>query len=150
VKATCAAGARLIAATPADKDTARLHAWVGGTTAATLQAQGAEVVSTVGPGSFIVTLPRGDAFTRAAVGLVGAGAKLLDVAGNDEIALTAIVRQPVAMTDVPPAGRVLAADRLLTEPAASRLTLRTPLARLADVLAWLSQRGAVVEQLYDY
>jgi hypothetical protein len=150
VKATCAAGARLIAATPADKDSTRLHAWVGGTTAATLQSQGAEVVSTVGPGSFIVTLPRGEAFTRAAVGLVGAGAKLLDVAGNDEIALTAIVRQPVASTDAPPAGRVLATDPLLTEPAASRLTLRLPLARLADVLAWLSARGAVVEQLYDY
>jgi hypothetical protein len=150
VKALCASAARLIAATPADKDTARLHAWVGSATPVALQTHGAEIVSTVGPGSFIVTLPRGEAFTRAAVGLVGAGAKLLDVAGNDEIALTAIVRQPVASTDAPPAGRVLATDPLLTEPAASRLTLRLPLARLADVLAWLSARGAVVEQLYDY
>jgi hypothetical protein len=56
----------------------------------------------------------------------------------------------VGSTDAPPAGRVLATDPLLTEPAASRLTLRLPLARLADVLAWLSARGAVVEQLYDY
>jgi hypothetical protein len=150
IKATCAAGARLIAATPADKDTARLQAWVGGTTAAALQANGAEVVSTVGPGSFNVTLPRGDAFTRAAIGLAGSGAKLLDVAGNDEIALTASVRQPIAATDGPPAGRVLANDPLLTDPAVSRLTLRAPLAKLAEVLAWLNQRGAVVEQLYDY
>ena len=92
VKALCASAARLVAATPPDKDTARLHAWVGGATPAVLQANGAEIVSTVGPGSFIVTLPRGDAFTRSLVGLIGGGVKVLDVAGNDEIALTAIVR----------------------------------------------------------
>jgi hypothetical protein len=157
IKALCASGARLIAATPPDKDTARLHAWVGGATPAVLQANGAEIVSTVGPGSFIVTLPRGDAFTRSLVGLIGGGVKVLDVAGNDEIALTAIVRQSdpgperaAAAEDSPPAGRVLASDALLTEPAARRLTLRTPLARLADVAAWLQRRGGVLEQLYDY
>jgi len=158
VKALCASAARLIAATPADKDTARLHAWVGGATPAVLQANGAEIVSTVGPGSFNVTLPRGDAFTRSLVGLVGGGVKILDVAGNDEIALTAIVRQPASgpaagaagADDPPPAGRVLASDALLTEPAARRLTVRAPLARLADVSAWLQRRGAVLEQIYDY
>ena len=125
IKALCASAARLVAATPPDKDTARLHAWVGGATPAVLQANGAEIVSTVGPGSFIVTLPRGDAFTRSLVGLIGGGVKLLDVAGNDEIALTAIVRQPAtgpaAAEEAPPAGRVLASDALLTEPAARRL-----------------------------
>ena len=154
VKALCASAARLLAATPPDKDTARLHAWVGGATPAMLQANGAEIVSTVGPGSFIVTLPRGDAFTRSLVGLIGGGVKLLDVAGNDEIALTAIVRQPApgsaAAEEAPPAGRVLASDALLTEPAARRLTLRAPLARLADMAAWLQRRGAVLERLYDY
>jgi hypothetical protein len=150
VKATVAAVARLIAATPADKDTERLHAWVGTTTAAALQANGAEIVRTVGPGSFIVTLPRGEAFTRAVVGLVGSGARLLDVAGNDEIALTAVVRQALPAGDGPPAGRLLAADPLLTEPTATRLTIRVPLVRLRDVLDWLLARRAVVEQLYDY
>lgn len=150
VKALCASAARLIAATPADKDTARLHAWVGGATPAALQANGAEIVSTVGPGSFIVTLPRGAAFTRSVVGLIGAGVKVLDVAGNDEIALTAIVRQPGAAEEGPPAGRVLASDPLLTDPVARRLTVRTPLSRLADVSAWLQRRGAVLEQFYDY
>jgi hypothetical protein len=156
VKAICASAARLIAATPADKDTARLHAWVGGATPAVLQANGAEMVSTIGPGSFIVTLPRGDAFTRSLVGLTGAGVKVLDVAGNDEIALTAIVR-PVshgsaatATEEAPPAGRILAADPLLTEPAARRLTVRTPLARLAEMAPWLQRRGAVLERFYDY
>jgi hypothetical protein len=152
VKALCASAARLLAATPADKDTARLHAWVGNATPAVLQANGAETITTVGPGSFIVTLPRGDAFTRSLAGLIGGGVKVLDVAGNDEIALTAIVRQPAgsAPDEAPPAGRVLSADPLLTEPSARRLTLRAPLARLADTLAWLQRRGAVLEQLYDY
>jgi len=152
VKALCASGARLIAATPADKDTVRLHAWVGGATPAVLEANGAEIVSTVGPGSFIVTLPRGEAFTRSVVGLIAAGVKVLDVAGNDEIALTAIVQQgaPGLAEEPPPAGRVLARDPLLTQPSAHRLTLRSPLARLADVAAWLQRRGAVLEQFYDY
>jgi hypothetical protein len=153
IKALCASGARLIAATPADKDTARLHAWVGGATPAVLQGNGAEMVSTVGPDSFIVTLPRGEAFTRSVVGLVAAGVKVLDVAGNDEIALTAIVRPRLeagGVPEAPPAGRVLATDPLLTEPFAHRLTVRTPLARLADMTAWLQRRGAVLERLYDY
>jgi hypothetical protein len=159
VKATCASAARLMAATPADKDTARLHAWVGGATPAVLQANGAELVSTVGPGSFIVTLPRGEAFTRSLVGLTAGGVKVLDVAGNDEIALTAVVRPdstrsaPTTATppdEAPPAGRVLAADPLLIEPTARRLTVRTPLARLAETSAWLQRRGAVLERFYDY
>jgi hypothetical protein len=152
IKALCASLARLIAATPPDKDTARLHAWVGNATPEGLQASGAEIVSTVGPGSYIVTLPRGEAFTRSAAGLVAAGAKLLDVAGNDEIALTAIARTPEGgvEADPLPAGRLLASDPLLTEPSARRLTVRTPLARLGDVAAWLRRRGAVLERLYDY
>jgi hypothetical protein len=149
VKALCASLARLIAATPADKDVSRLHAWVGGTSAVALQANAAEVVSTVGPGSFIVTLPRGEAFTRSVLGLTASGARLLDVAGNDEIALTAVVRSGAA-DEPPPAGRLLASDPLLTEPSARRLTLRTPLAKLAEVAAWLQGRGAAVELLYDY
>ena len=70
---------------------------------------------------------RGDAFTRSLVGLIGGGVKVLDVAGNDEIALTAIVRPAAGSAvaeEAPPAGRVLASDALLTEPAARRLTLR--------------------------
>jgi hypothetical protein len=155
VKAICASAARLLAATPSDKDTARLHAWVGGATPAVLQANGVEIVSTVGPGSFIVTLPRGDAFTRSLSGLVGGGVKILDVAGNDEIALTAIVRPApagaaAAVDEAPPAGRVLSSVPLLTEPSARRLTVRTPLARLADVTAWLQRQSAAIEQIYDY
>ncbi|MEO5820425.1 MAG: hypothetical protein ABIT71_07940 [Vicinamibacteraceae bacterium] len=156
VKALLASAARLLAATPADKDTARLHAWVGGATPAVLQANGADIVSIVGPGSFIVTLPRGEAFTRSLIGLIGGGVKVLDVAGNDEIALTAIVRSApngaasTAPEEAPPAGRVLSTVPLLTDPSARRLTVRTPLARLAETAAWLQRRGAVLEQLYDY
>jgi hypothetical protein len=154
VKSVCASLARLLAATPPERDTARLHAWVGTATPAVLQANGAEIVSTVGPGSFIVTLPRGEAFTRSVVGLVGGGVKMLDVAGNDEIALTAIAKGSQAGSpgapDAPPVGRVLATDPLLTDPSGRRLTVRTPLARLADMGAWLQGRGAVLERLYDY
>jgi len=161
VKALTASAARLLAAAPPDKDTARLHAWVGSAAPAILQSNGAQIVSTVGPGSFIVTLPRGDAFTRSLLGLIGGGVRILDVAGNDEIALTAVARQPSAVAQsamapattseaVPPVGSLLADDPLLTDPSARRLTLRTPLAKLAEMTAWLQGRGAVLEQFYDY
>jgi hypothetical protein len=115
-----------------------------------LRAHGAELVSTVGPDSFHVTLPRGEAFTRSILGLAAAGARILDVAGNDEIALTAIARQPIDRTDRPPAGALLAVDPLLTDPAARRLTLRAPLPQLADVASWLQGRGATIEHVFDY
>jgi hypothetical protein len=150
VKALCASVARLVAPTAADKDVVRLHAWIGRTTPDVLRAHGAELVSTVGPDSFNVTLPRGEAFTRSILGLAAAGARILDVAGNDEIAITAIARQPIDRADRPPAGALLSVDPLLTDPAARRLTLRAPLPQLADVAAWLQGRGATIEHVFDY
>jgi hypothetical protein len=150
VKALCASVARLVAPAAADKDVERLHAWVGRTTPAVLQSHGADIVSTVGADSFRVTLPRGAAFTRSVLGLAGAGARILDVAGNDEIALTALVSQPLAGTEQPPTGRLLSMDPLLTDPGARRLTLRTPVAGLADMAAWLRDRGASIEHVVDY
>jgi hypothetical protein len=153
VKAVCAWVGRLVAASPAERDVARLHAWVGGTTAAAIQANGAELVSTVGPGSYIVTLPRGDAFMRSVVGLVGSGARILDVAGNDEIVVVAVVGAGAAAapsSDQPPAGQLLASDPRLIDSGARRLTLRAPLARLGDVFAWLQARSATIEAIVDY
>ena len=149
IKSFCAAVARLIAATPADKDTARLHAWIGGTTPEALQANGAEVVRAIGPGSFIVTLPRGEAFARSVVGLTGAGARVLDVAGNDEIAITAVIPDAAAAAPGPASGQVLAVDPRLVDPGA-RLTIRVPTAKIADVFAWLHARKATIEAVLDY
>jgi hypothetical protein len=68
--------------------------------------------------------------------------------------LTAIVKAPLtgnaATEEALPAGRLMASNPLLTDPSARRLTVRAPLARLADVTAWLQRRGAVLEQIYDY
>jgi len=153
VKSAGAWVGRLVAPAPAERDTARLHAWIGGTTPAAIQMNGAELVSTVGPGSFIVTLPRGDAFMRSIVGLVGSGARVLDVAGNDEIVLVAVTRAGGATApsgDQPPSGHVLASDPRLIDPSARRLTVRVPLAKLADVFTWLQARGATIEAIVDY
>jgi hypothetical protein len=153
VKAACAWVGRLVAAAPSERDTTRLHAWVGGTTAAAIQANGGELVSTVGPGSFIVTVPRGDAFMRTIVGLVGSGARILDVAGNDEIVIVAVTSAgdvAAPSGEQPPAGALLASDPRLIDPSGRRLTVRVPLAKLADVFAWLRTRGATIETIVDY
>jgi len=45
---------------------------------------------------------------------------------------------------------VLASDPRLIDPSARRLTVRVPLAKLADVFTWLQARGATIEAIVDY
>src|SRR5207237_9125162 len=45
----------------------------------------------LGPGAFIVGLPRHDSFTAVALGLLRRGASFRDIAGNDVIVLPGLV-----------------------------------------------------------
>jgi hypothetical protein len=93
-----------------------------------------------------VTLPRYEAFTAAALGLVHGGARFSDIAGNDEILLTAIV----------PAGfeagalNTILTERLLTDPTRVRIAVRTQVSQLHDVVASVERNGGRIEHLYDY
>ena len=93
-----------------------------------------------------VTLPRYEAFTAAALALLHERARFTDIGGNDEILLTAIV----------PAGfghqglDVILTEALLTDPNQSRIGVRTPVAKLHEVVTSLEQRGGRIEHLYDY
>lgn len=96
--------------------------------------------------SAAVTLPRYEAFTAAAVGLLHDGARFRDIAGNDEILLTAIV----------PAGfeagglHAILTERLLTDPTRVRVAVRTQVSQLHEVVASLEKSGGRIEHLYDY
>jgi hypothetical protein len=104
-------------------------------------------VKPLGPRSYIVALPRYTAFTPVVTALARQGVRFHDLAGNDEILLTAIA--PRELNLQPPGGLVLS-EEILTNPATKRIGLRAPVRTLHVILTDLPARGASLEHLYDY
>jgi len=100
------------------------------------------------PGSYIVRIPRYEAFSEIVPALVRQGVRLREIAGNDEIFLTARARRDFRY-DLE-AGRLVLAEPILTEPDAQRIGVAVPVPALHAVLAGLARRGATLEHLYDY
>jgi hypothetical protein len=100
------------------------------------------------PEASVVALPRYEAFTPASLQLLAGGARFLDVAGNDNMLITAIVRNGTAadLGDVP----VVARQTLASDSRFTRTALAVPMARLGDVVRRIAASGATVEHLYDY
>jgi hypothetical protein len=127
---------------------ARIHAWVSGAPAALQADQRVGKVKELPGGASIVALPRYEAFTEIVHSLVIQGVRFRDIAGNDSIVMTAIVKRagPVP-TDI---GEVLFTAPILTDPAATRIVVRTPVGSLYPAHTGLERAGARLEHLYDY
>jgi hypothetical protein len=102
-----------------------------------------------GGGVHVIRLPRYEAFTAAALAVLGAGARFREVAGNDEILITAVGPSGLGERAFG-AGTVLAVRPILTEPARARVVLRVPVAQLHRSVPELTGAGAAIERLYDY
>lgn len=100
-------------------------------------------VNEAGPDSFIVALPRYQKFTDAAGQLLRGQARFLEIAGNSQIMVTAVV--PKDWTFQLPAADLLFSSEMLTDPRSKRVTLRVPVADLGAVASRL-----VIEHIYDY
>jgi hypothetical protein len=100
-----------------------------------------------GDRSFVVTLPRYEQFTHTVLGLQARGIRFVDIAGNDEILVTAIV--PAAM-QYQSQGGVIASRPILTDASRKRIAVRAPVRSLSDVIAHLKERRGSIEHLYDY
>lgn len=105
-------------------------------------------VKQLGPAAFVVVMPRYEAFTQIALKLQPLGVQYIDIAGNDEILLTAIA--PRDLDYGAARGSIVASDDILTEPSRKRIGVRAPVASLHDIIAYLQGRGATIEHLYDY
>jgi len=103
----------------------------------------------LGPGAFIVALPRHDSFTAVALGLLRRGASFRDIAGNDVIVLTALGPRDTRRA-LPAAAGVVLDERSLTNPAVTRLAVRAPVRVLGEIVAALEHHGASIEYFYDY
>ena len=81
--------------------------------------------------------------------LLGANTRFLDIAGNDEILVTALApdsvnEQALKLTTV------LTSRPILTEPGRKRLAVRAPVAQLHRAMEELRNAGATIEHLYEY
>jgi hypothetical protein len=103
-------------------------------------------VKQVGPNAWIVAIPRYQQFTEIAVELAQAGARFVEIAGNDEIALTIIA--PRGFDGNGP--NVLFESDLLTNPATKRVEIRTNVGSLHELLSAISLTNLKLEHIYDY
>ena len=105
-------------------------------------------VKQLSPTSHVITMPRYEAFTKAALALDEAGVRFVSIAGNDELLITAIAPDAFRLPASP--ASVVVTLPVQTEPGRVRLAVRAPLATLHETLAALRAGGATIEHLYDY
>jgi len=125
-----------------------IHAWIDAASDRIFEDDRLRKIKTVGDRSYIVTLPRFEAYTPTVAGLAKQGVRFREFAGNDEILLTAIA--PSALDFRLATGEVLLKEPLLTNPGATRIAVKVAVESLPTVLADLARQGITLERLYDY
>jgi hypothetical protein len=105
-------------------------------------------VKEVGPGAYIVIIPRYQEFTAVAEWLADRDIHFVEIAGNDEILVSAIV--PRDWNYNLAAGEEAFSNELATAPAAKRMAISTPVSALHTVVKQLRNGGIKVEHVYDY
>jgi hypothetical protein len=105
-------------------------------------------VKDAGPGSYIVIIPRYQEFTTVAEWLAARDIHFVEIAGNDEILVSAIA--PRRWTYDLTAGAQVFSTTLATNPESARIAISTPVGDLHKVLNDLRNRGMKAEHVYDY
>jgi hypothetical protein len=100
-------------------------------------------VKSAGTDSFIVKMPRYQKFTDAAEQLLRTRARFVEIAGNRQIMVTAVV--PRDWSFQLPAGELLFSTEILTDRLSKRVVLRVPVSDLGVIVG-----GLTVEHIYDY
>lgn len=100
-------------------------------------------VKSLGNDSFLVRMPRYQKFTDAAKRLFQERVQFVEIAGNRQIMVTAIVSRD--WTFGLPAGELLFSQDRLIDASKKRVTLRVPVANLGTIAGQLA-----LEHIYDY
>ena len=126
----------------------RIHAWIENAGDAVFAGDAIRKVKPVGPRSYIVTIPRYEAFTGHARTLIEQGVRFLDIAGNDEILVTALAPAALNVSNI---GATLVLDEaMVTDDKTRRVGLKVAVRSLHEVVQRLRSSGATVEHIYDY
>jgi hypothetical protein len=105
-------------------------------------------VKQVGSGAYIAVIPRYQEFTTVAGWLADRDVHFVEIAGNDEILVTAIAPRDWAYNLT--AGEVAFSTLLATAPESRRVAISTPVSGLHRVMNELKNRGIKIEHVYDY
>lgn len=100
-------------------------------------------VKSAGTDSFIVKMPRYQKFTAIAQQLLRAQGRFIEIAGNRQIMVTAVV--PRDWTFQLPAGELLFSSEILTDRLSKRVVVRLPVPDLGVIVGRIA-----VEHIYDY
>jgi hypothetical protein len=106
------------------------------------------LVGDLGGGRTLIRTPRYRAFTEVVVGLARQGRDLIEIAGNQRILVTALVR-PGPLPSLPGATPLFEAP-IQSRPDRRRVGLDVTVPRLAATIRALESAGAAVEHVYDY
>jgi hypothetical protein len=101
-------------------------------------------VKDAGAGAYIVIIPRYQEFTTVAEWLAERDVHFVEIAGNDEILVSAIA--PVGWAE----GSSAFSTPLATAPEWKRVAISTPVSQLHEVLNGLKRSGTRIEHVYDY
>ena len=105
-------------------------------------------VKDTGAQAAIVRIPRYQEFTDIVSALALQGIRFVQIAGNEQVLLTAVV--PADGSFRLPEAETLFSIPILTQPGRKRVALRSPVSSLHKVLNGLAERGIPVEHVYDF
>ncbi|MES2213546.1 MAG: hypothetical protein V4473_01745 [Patescibacteria group bacterium] len=106
------------------------------------------MVSDLGNDKYIIAVPHYQGFTDTVPGLAMKGLLFVDIAGNDEILVTAVAPQSWKF-DLPD-GSLLFTMNMMTDDSQKRIVLQVPVRSLGQILIQLKTEEVRIEHLYDY
>jgi hypothetical protein len=107
-----------------------------------------KLVQSFGDGTHIVSIPRWGPFTEIVPKLAERGVRFLEIAGNDDIAIS--VLRPSNTPDLKGLGQRVFKSNLVSDSSRIRTVLFVPVRQLSYALQTLSSKGAKLEHIYDY
>jgi hypothetical protein len=128
-------------------DTA-VGASITGLSPALLDSREIHVIRNLGGRSYLVMLPHYQGFTDTVPMLVQQGAEFMDIAGNNEILLTAVA--PRNWNYAPKEGVLLFTMDMMASPSQKRIVVQAPVRALGRILRTLQRGNVRLEHLYDY
>jgi hypothetical protein len=107
-----------------------------------------EIVQQINDLTAIASVPRYEAFTQLVPRLTRQGVQFVEIAGNDEILLTAFVPRlwEYDLTE----GKLLFEMPILTQPNHKRIAVKASVKSLHLLLAEMERREVRLEHIYDY
>jgi hypothetical protein len=107
-----------------------------------------EIVQQINDSTAIASVPRYEAFTQLVPKLTRQGVQFVEIAGNDEILLTAFVPRlwEYDLTE----GKLLFEMPMLTQPNHKRIAVKASVKSLHSLLAEMERREVRLEHIYDY